>query len=49
MMHVSGKPGKVAKRGERQIYRENQTVILHYSIGAIISSVSYASINFFLF
>ncbi|VDM07476.1 unnamed protein product [Wuchereria bancrofti] len=39
-MNISGKSGKVATRGQKQIYEENQTVILHYSTASIFSSVS---------
>lgn len=39
-MNSSGKSGKVATRGQKQIFEENRTVILHYSVAAILSSVS---------
>lgn len=47
-MSLSGKSGKTATRGQKQIYEENQTVILHYSIAAIFSSVSVSNILFVL-
>lgn len=39
-MSLSGRSGKAATRGQKQIYEENQTVILQYSIAAVFSSVS---------
>ncbi|VDK64987.1 unnamed protein product [Onchocerca ochengi] len=41
MINLSGKSGKAATRGQKQIYEENQTVILYYSVAAVFSSVSF--------
>uniref|UniRef100_A0A0R3RXC7 Transmembrane protein 208 n=1 Tax=Elaeophora elaphi TaxID=1147741 RepID=A0A0R3RXC7_9BILA len=48
-MNLSGKSGKAATRGQKQIYEENQAAISHYSIAAILSSVFYILISSFLF
>ncbi|EFO21420.2 hypothetical protein LOAG_07066 [Loa loa] len=45
VMNLSGKSGKAATRGQKQIYEENQTVILHYSIASIFSSAFYILIS----
>ncbi|VDO37354.1 unnamed protein product [Onchocerca flexuosa] len=49
MINLSGKSGKAATRGQKQIYEENQTVILYYSVAAIFSSVFYILISLFFF
>uniref|UniRef100_A0A8R1TP16 Transmembrane protein 208 n=1 Tax=Onchocerca volvulus TaxID=6282 RepID=A0A8R1TP16_ONCVO len=47
MINLSGKSGKAATRGQKQIYEENQTVILYYSVAAVFSSVFYILISLF--
>uniref|UniRef100_A0A915Q1X9 Transmembrane protein 208 n=1 Tax=Setaria digitata TaxID=48799 RepID=A0A915Q1X9_9BILA len=42
MMNVTAKSGKAATRGQKQIYEENQAVILYYSIAAISSSLVFS-------
>ncbi|VBB28276.1 unnamed protein product [Acanthocheilonema viteae] len=40
-MNISGRSGKAATRGQKQIYEENRAVILHYSAAAILSSFGF--------
>ncbi|CAG9540039.1 unnamed protein product [Cercopithifilaria johnstoni] len=48
-MNLSGRSGKVATRGQRQIYEENKTVILYYSTAAVFSSAFYILVSLFFF
>ncbi|KAL3998914.1 hypothetical protein ACH3XW_16990 [Acanthocheilonema viteae] len=48
-MNISGRSGKAATRGQKQIYEENRAVILHYSAAAILSSIFYTLISLFFF
>lgn len=38
-MNITPKVGKAATRGQKQIFEENQSVIYHYSIVTVLSSV----------
>ncbi|VDN01504.1 unnamed protein product [Thelazia callipaeda] len=39
-MNIGAKSGKAATRGQKQIHEENRTVLLHYSVASLLSSVS---------